>query len=85
MAQSTIIFSYNWQPEQTDCRECSICGDIIVSDMFRLIIIAKGEPKISVSQANDPKTLKVNININQRKTQTNVILCSSCHEIVEKT
>lgn len=83
MKQATVIFSSKWESEQTDCRECSICKDIIVSDMRRLIIIARGEPKVNVTQSDDPRAINVDIDISQRKTKTDIVVCLSCYEIIE--
>lgn len=35
MAEATIslYMNYRWEKEQTDCRKCSACEDMIFSDM----------------------------------------------------
>lgn len=83
MAKVSIVFTCRWESEQTDCRECSACKDMIVSDMWRLMIVTKYQPKVKVSQSDDPTMLVVDININQKVRQTDVVICSSCHEVIE--
>ena len=83
MALATVVFTFRWESEQTDCRECSTCKDMIVSDMWRLVIITKGEPKIIASQSNDSMAINVSIEIPRTKRQTDVVICSSCHEMIE--
>ena len=83
MARRVVVFSCSWQPEQTDCRECSVCRDMIVSDMWRLIVTTESNPEISVTQSDDPQAFKVDIRIDRKKRQTEVIICASCHEVIK--
>lgn len=40
-----ITFVIVWQSEQTDCRKCSACSEMIFSEMNRLFVVPKGSKK----------------------------------------
>jgi len=45
MADINIILKVKIEQEQTDCRECVLCEEIIYSDMYRIYLVQAGGHK----------------------------------------
>jgi len=81
---ATLTMYYEWESEQTDCRKCSICEDMIFSDMWRLVFGSISEPQVKVTESiNDPSVLNADIYIPRRKSRkTDTVICDSCKQMI---
>ena len=87
-----------WKKEQTDCRNCSACEDMIISDMYRLFHVF--EELIPFSQpiklngigfsdivvtfnGKEIRTKGITMMTKMKRIATKEVICSSCHELME--
>lgn len=44
-SEAIIYFDVKWNLEETECKECSCCGKLIIDDQFRMSLIPLNSTK----------------------------------------